>query len=104
MKIIEKRYWYFLLSLLVMLPGLTGLAVWGLPLAIDFTGGSKLELRLPAASALTVEAVQALLAENGLENAIAQLAENNTVIVRSKAMEDATKGKLVAALEARFGG
>ena len=34
MKIIEKRYWYFLLSLLVMLPGLTGLAVWGLPLAI----------------------------------------------------------------------
>ena len=87
-----------------MLPGLTGLAVWGLPLAIDFTGGSKLELRLPAASALTVEAVQALLAENGLENAIAQLAENNTVIVRSKAMEDATKGKLVAALEARFGG
>ncbi len=104
MKIIEKRYWYFLLSLLVMLPGLTGLAVWGLPLAIDFTGGSKLELRLPAASALTVEAVQALLAENGLENAVAQLAENNTVIVRSKAMEDATKGKLVAALEARFGG
>ncbi|MEY3149883.1 MAG: protein translocase subunit SecF [Chloroflexota bacterium] len=104
MKIIEKRYWYFLLSLLVMLPGLTGLAVWGLPLAIDFTGGSKLELRLPAASALTVEAVQALLAENGLENAIAQLAENNTVIVRSKAMEDATKGKLVAAIEARFGG
>jgi len=104
MKIIEKRYWYFLLSLLVMLPGLTGLAVWGLPLAIDFTGGSKLELRLPAASALTVEAVQALLAENGLENAIAQLSENNTVIVRSKAMEDATKGKLVAALEARFGG
>ena len=59
---------------------------------------------MPAASALTVEAVQALLAENGLENAIAQLAENNTVIVRSKAMEDATKGKLVAALEARFGG
>ena len=104
MKIIEKRYWYFLLSLLVMLPGLVGLALWGLPLAIDFTGGSKLELRLPAASALTVEAVQALLAENGLENAIAQLAENNTVIVRSKAMEDATKGKLVAALEARFGG
>ena len=104
MKIIEKRYWYFLLSLLVMLPGLTGLAVWGLPLAIDFTGGSKPELRLPAASALTVEAVQALLAENGLENAIAQLAENNTVIVRSKAMEDATKGKLVSALEARFGG
>ena len=104
MNIIDKRNWYFLASVLMMLPGLIGLAVWGLPLAIDFTGGSKLELRLPAASALTVEAVQALLAENGLENAIAQLAENNTVIVRSKAMEDATKGKLVAALEARFGG
>ena len=104
MNIIDKRNWYFLASVLMMLPGLIGLAVWGLPLAIDFTGGSKLELRLPAASALTVEAVQALLAENGLENAIAQLAENNTVIVRSKAMEDATKGKLVAAIEARFGG
>ena len=52
MKIIEKRYWYFLLSLLVMLPGLVGLALWGLPLAIDFTGGSKLELRMPAATEL----------------------------------------------------
>lgn len=104
MKIIDKRYWYFLLSLIVMLPGLIGLALWGLPLAIDFTGGSKLELRMPAATGLTVEAVQQLLAENGLENAVAQLAENSTVIVRSKAMEDATKGKVVAALEARFGG
>ena len=66
MKIIDKRYWYFLLSLVVMLPGLIGLAIWGLPLAIDFTGGSKLELRLPAAPGLTVEAVQELLAENGL--------------------------------------
>ena len=38
--ILSKRYWYFALSLLVILPGLLILASRGLPLSIDFTGGS----------------------------------------------------------------
>ena len=44
-QIIQRRYLYFAISLLIIVPGLIGLAVWGLPLSIDFTGGSLVEAR-----------------------------------------------------------
>ena len=44
--IVGKRYWFFGFSLLIMIPGLVALGVWRLPLAIDFTGGSKLEIEI----------------------------------------------------------
>ncbi len=43
--IIKHRYWYFLFSLLIIIPGIIGYALWGLPLSIDFTSGSLLEVR-----------------------------------------------------------
>jgi len=44
MNIIGKRYLFFALSLIIIIPGLIILAVNGLPLALDFTGGSLLEI------------------------------------------------------------
>jgi preprotein translocase subunit SecF len=45
--IVGRRYWYFLLSLLIIVPGLVALVAWGLPLSIDFTSGSLLEVDFP---------------------------------------------------------
>ncbi|MBI2621323.1 MAG: protein translocase subunit SecF [Candidatus Levybacteria bacterium] len=42
MNIIGRKKLYFLISLLVMLPGLVSLALYGLNLSIDFTGGSRM--------------------------------------------------------------
>ncbi len=42
MNIIAKKNWYFLISLLVIIPGIVSLFLWGLNLSIDFTPGSKL--------------------------------------------------------------
>ena len=38
--IVKHRYWYFLLSGLILVPGLFALFRWGLPVSIDFRGGS----------------------------------------------------------------
>ena len=46
MDIIGKKKWYFLISLLVILPGVISLVLFGLRLSIDFTGGSLLEFRM----------------------------------------------------------
>jgi preprotein translocase subunit SecF len=49
--IVGRRYLYFLISALVIVPGLLGLIVWGPPPAgIDFTGGSLLEIRFAEAA------------------------------------------------------
>ena len=46
LNILRRRYWYFGISMLVMIPGILAVAMWGIPLAIDFTGGSKLEIKI----------------------------------------------------------
>jgi len=42
MDIIGRKNWYFGLSLLVLIPGIIAILLWGLNLSIDFTGGSRL--------------------------------------------------------------
>ncbi|MBM3209483.1 hypothetical protein FJZ40_04305, partial [Candidatus Shapirobacteria bacterium] len=45
MNFMKYKWLYFLLSAVVILPGFFSLAKWGLRPAIDFTGGTILELR-----------------------------------------------------------
>lgn len=40
--IIGKRRWYYLISLLLIIPGVISLTLYGLKLSIDFTGGTRL--------------------------------------------------------------
>lgn len=61
--IIGKRYWFFLLSALVIVPGVISLAVWHLKLSPDFTGGTELEVKIPAANQTTTLA--AMLGSTG---------------------------------------
>lgn len=44
MNIIGKKYWYLLISLIVIVPGIISLILFGLNLSIEFTGGSRLTL------------------------------------------------------------
>ena len=42
--IVKRRYLYFAISLVVIIPGIAALLVWGLPAGIDFSGGSLVEI------------------------------------------------------------
>ena len=44
MNIIDKKYLYFLISFLIIIPGVVSLALWGLDLSIDFKGGTELRV------------------------------------------------------------
>src|SRR3990167_7568737 len=55
-RIIQKRKIWYGLSLLVLIPGMVSLILWGLRLGNDFTGGSLLEYKfskLPEISAIS---------------------------------------------------
>lgn len=47
MNIIGKKYWFFIISGLIIIPGLISLFLWGLNLSIEFTGGSRLTFNFP---------------------------------------------------------
>jgi preprotein translocase subunit SecF len=102
--IVGRRYWFYLLSLLVIAPGLIALAVWGLPLSIDFTGGSLLEVRFEQ-TAQPVEAarVRQAYVEHGHTDLTVQTSGTQTVVVRSKPLIEAEQSTILASLEAIYG-
>ncbi len=101
--IVGKRYWFFGLSLLVIIPGIIALLLWGLPLAIDFTGGSLLEVKFDSGSAPQPAQVVALYDKHNLPDSTVQTSGSDTLIIRSKAMDDTTKTQIVNDMQTQFG-
>src|ERR1700733_14703408 len=68
MNIVGKRNWYFAFSLLIIIPGVISLLLWGLNLSIDFTGGSNTVLIYPnTVTTQNITAVKKSLASQKIE-------------------------------------
>lgn len=103
LNIIRRRYWYFGISLLIMIPGILAVTMWGMPLAIDFTGGSQLEIKIEGDINLSTSRIANVLNDNGFSDNVVQIADNTVVIIRTKTMNDVSKGLVITALEDELG-
>ena len=102
LNIIEKRYWYFLLSLFLIVPGMIALGVWGLPLAIDFTGGSLLEVRFESGQRPSTEAMVNLYEDLNVDDALAQRVGDQDMAMRSRTIDESEQANLIEEMETRF--
>ncbi len=100
--IVGKKYFFFGLSLLVIIPGLLAIALWGFPLAIDFTGGSLLQIKFNSGSAPTATQVLQIFSQYGFPDSQVQTAGSDTLIIRSKAMDNAIQANIVQAMQKQF--
>ncbi len=114
MNIIKNRYWYFLLSLLVIVPGVvfmilhwTSTGQGPIALGIDFRGGALLEVQFsgtrPDPSVIQNIYNQYSTPAMPLTGAIIQPLGTDSYSIRSKQMDDPTKAKLVAAMQQATG-
>lgn len=102
--IVQRRYWYFGLSLLVIVPGLIALLLWGLPLSIDYTSGTILQVEFPQTKqALDLTQVRQLYAQNGFSDTTVQTAGTNGLVARSKSLSTDQQKQILAALAALYG-
>lgn len=88
-KIVQRRYWYFLLSAVLIFPGLIALfARGGLPLSIDFTGGTALEVRFEQATApIDLAVVRAAYAANGIDDVVARTSTTDAQLLLAQSTE-----------------
>jgi preprotein translocase SecF subunit len=106
--IVEKRHWYFLLSALIIIPGLVAMVyssvAFGSPvkLGIDFTGGALLELRFEQ-PVLPEDARQIFVDQGFLGTTVQTTTDDRTILVRSKPMEPETRDQIEDALRDAFG-
>jgi preprotein translocase subunit SecF len=103
LNIIGKRNWYFAFSLLLIVPGVISLLLWGLKLSIDFTGGSRMTLQYPkTVNEKQVDQVRTAFKERNIE--IVTLQESgNQVIIRTKPIDDKQDAAILKELKTKTG-
>jgi len=117
-RIVRHRYIWFLISLLIIIPGLVFLFMpgGGLRPSIDFSGGALWEFQFPDRQSADIHTddVTQIFLQQGFDEAKVQLSEVNiqgknipAVFVRTKPL-DANTGeeqqrKVLAALQAKYG-
>lgn len=101
--ILGKRYFFFAFSLLLILPGLFLWAFNGLPLAIDFKGGSILEISFASGSAPSNTAVFELYNQQGITDVqIQPTADKSILIIRTPFMDENAQANIIRAIETKF--
>lgn len=101
--ILSKRYLYFAVSLLVILPGLILLAIGGLPLSIDFTGGSLLEVQFEAGKIPETADLVNLYEDAGIDDAQITSTESGSLQIRSSFLTNEVRDSILTSMKEKAG-
>jgi preprotein translocase subunit SecF len=97
-----KRYWYFLFSLAIIIPGMILIAIWGLPLSIDFKGGSLLEAQFASGKAPEPAKVVALYQSLGIKDVQVYTSGADRVIVKSSLLDETIRPQILTTMGTTF--
>ncbi len=101
--VMKLRPVFFLISLSFLIPGIISLFLFGLQPAIDFTGGSLLELEVPVNKNLSREDFESVINQEYEINAV-QKSGQNQYILRGKEVSNEQKDTLVQVIDESFPG
>ena len=101
--IIGKKNWYFALSLIIIIPGVISLLLYGLNLSIDFAGGSRTVLLFPTAvSEQAKQEIQQAYTQGKIEVSSVQVS-GKEAIVRSRTITPQQNNTILVLLVKKFG-
>ena len=106
--IIGKRKIWYILSLIIIIPGIVCMFTRGFNLGIDFTGGTIIDLKF--AEPVTIASVRDVMKEYKLDNSTIQLSgiDSNTelsqdVMIRTVDLEESERKAVMASLKDKLG-
>lgn len=102
MNILGKRYFFFGLSLLIIISGLILLFINKVPLSIDFTGGSLLEVTFTDQAPEPAEII-AVYDEANIRDVQVQTSDAGSYIVRSQFLDNDQRAAVINALTETIG-
>jgi len=100
--ILSKRYLFFTLSMLLIIPGLVIIAMEGLPLSIDFKGGSIVEISLATVKAPSTDKIIGLYNSLGITDSQvqqSQSSENTIFLIRSTTLDQDKYFQIIESLK-----
>lgn len=101
MRIIENRKWFYIISLVLIIPGIVSMFVQGFNLGIDFKGGSMLRYKMEA----TVEAaaVNQTIQDLQLVSELSVQKSGDEFYIRTNELGQEQTQQITEALAAQFG-
>ncbi|HEU5287809.1 MAG TPA: hypothetical protein VFV20_05350, partial [Candidatus Limnocylindria bacterium] len=99
---VERKWMYFLLSGLLIVPGVVFLLLGGLRPGIEFKGGTLLDATFPGATP-AVSDVREVMSTLGRGEAVVQAAEGGRIEIRTFEMSPEDVTKATKALQDKFG-
>ena len=103
MNILGKRYFFFALSLVLIVPGLILLGIKGIPLSLDFTGGTFLEVKFEDGKALDTDAILNIYEEAQVEDTQVTSTEIGSLIIRSSFLTNEVRDVVLTAMREASG-
>ena len=102
MNILGKRYIFFGISLLIIIVGLGILLFNGVPLSIDVSGGSLLEVSFNNATPAPADII-AVYSESNIKDVQVQTTQTGSFIIRSQFLENEERDAILTALTGKIG-
>ena len=100
---VGKKWLYFIISGIIIIPGLVSLLLFGLKLSIDFTGGTLLEMQINSKKEVTNEKIKNIVTKQGMEVGSIQSSGDKTYILRMKPIDTNQNEKIQKAIRQEFG-
>lgn len=99
-QIIQKRKTFYAISGLLVALSIAAIAVWGLRLGIDFTGGSLVELGVAEGVEVGIVDIEESLSAEGFEVSSVQPSSSDTYLVRLETLSEEEHQRMLATLHA----
>lgn len=105
LELMKYKTIYFLISALVLVPGVFSLVNWGLAPAIDFTGGTLLELKIipQKGSKVEIKQIEEILEEKEIEVSSIQASGEDAYLFRVKPIDQAKNSEIQKELREKIG-
>ncbi len=102
MDFVKHKNIFFIISALLLIPGLISLATKGLRLGIDFTGGTLMEISSPQFNESKRSEVEKAIRDQGVEISSIQQSGNNSFIIRAKTIDQSKNSQVIEQLKKKY--
>jgi preprotein translocase subunit SecF len=102
MNFVKHKNIFFIISSLLIIPGLISLLTKGLKPSIDFTGGTLLEVQSPKFNAKDKDTVQNIIKNQGVEISTIQQSGPHAFTIRTKTIDQNKNNRVQEALNKEY--
>ncbi len=96
-----KKMLWFIISLVIIIPGIVSIFINGLNFGIDFAGGNLIQIQFQ--NEASVDTIRNAVTEAGISDALVQESDDNSFIIKTKVIDEEQEKLLLSSLSNNVG-